>query len=122
VSARSRLRLARIFLAIHRFSALQSWTIRDEAEYPDHAADPQRWHAGGDPALGSPARSRLLFNKFTAQGMVVPNGNASMSEFLWIVIIFFGVMLIAVLVSSPSPHARRERSRKLPRSANRGGS
>jgi hypothetical protein len=44
-----------------------------------------------------------------------------MSQLLWIVAIFFGVVLLALVVSEPSPSATRAGSRKLPRSANRGG-
>jgi hypothetical protein len=45
-----------------------------------------------------------------------------MSLFFWIVIIFFGVILLALLVSPPSPDAHGRTRGKLPRSANRGGS
>lgn len=53
--------------------------------------------------------------------MVVRNGSASMSEILWIFVVFFGVVLLALVVGGPSPDATRTGSRKLPRSANRGG-
>lgn len=44
-----------------------------------------------------------------------------MSLFLWILLIFFAVVILAVAVSYPSPDATGGASRRLPRSANRGG-
>jgi hypothetical protein len=44
-----------------------------------------------------------------------------MSLFLWIIVIFFAVVVLAVIVSPPSPEVTGNSRRKLPRSANRGG-
>jgi hypothetical protein len=44
-----------------------------------------------------------------------------MTLLLWTIIIFLGVVILAVVVSPPSPEVPGDRH-KLPRSSNRGGS